>query len=785
MENKEDDEDIKKYMEKFEKEMEQAIKKEEPSKLEPDIPIKPPVTEKPEPKIEEKPVAPQIPPEITPAQKALQERIAKLKEEKEPLEKESIEKVEAPTIAPKEEGLSESQRLLQERIEKERLEKERLERERLEKERKEKEAAEKAEKERLEKEMAEKKQLEELSKKDRVISNNMLFIMPSWGDLLGYPTNGTYVGQDVAHVSSDIVIFFASNELAVKTDKGTNYYVFGLGYYYTKFELKHDVELSRGKYIRDKRLLTGLVLSDFVYDHLASSKNITLESDRDVIVAEKVIKIPVDLSSKTEGQVTFIKGALMRNVFIPNKEIILEILDIVKNPDNYNIEENGHMLLSAHRDYFNKIIVSEQMKGHLEGGYMNQTAGLEEITYGADELLNSTLSSVEKQKIKEGIYNLKNAYSTLEFDHSYLYSILENVSGKVTSDPPPASIQVSGNLGIKESVLYSAEDRISSFIEWPSQFPRNMKEEVEVKPTVVQPEVLPDVKVVDPSIPKDYGPVKDYREPAKEEEKFVLRIDKSEKVESKPLPMPPEGKDIEEIFLYLKYVIEEDFEMPSVGRAFGLARDILPTSFRIANPRYTWEMSKIENLYIKKPTLMGLPPKEKEELLETVNGWLELIEEEKRKEQERIEAEKKRLEAERLEKERLERERQEQERLAAEKRRLEEERKERERLEKIRIQQEQVRKQREQERIEAERQEQLRQQREEEERARKEQESLEREKEKLKQIKAEKKRQKKLLKKKRKAEKKREKQRKKIESQKAKEEAELEEITQEFESYDS
>ena len=41
-------------------------------------------------------------------------------------------------------------------------------------------------------------------------------------------------------------------------------------------ELQHDIELSRGKYIIDKRTLTGIVLSDFVYDHMASSKNITL-----------------------------------------------------------------------------------------------------------------------------------------------------------------------------------------------------------------------------------------------------------------------------------------------------------------------------------------------------------------------------------------------------------------------------------------------------------------------------------------------------------------------------
>ncbi|GAH86472.1 unnamed protein product, partial [marine sediment metagenome] len=52
---------------------------------------------------------------------------------------------------------------------------------------------------------------------------------------------------------------------------------------------------------------TGLILSDFVYDHMATSVNITLEDDNDVIIAEKVIKVPVDLSYKSENHKTFMR----------------------------------------------------------------------------------------------------------------------------------------------------------------------------------------------------------------------------------------------------------------------------------------------------------------------------------------------------------------------------------------------------------------------------------------------------------------------------------------------
>ncbi|GAH61646.1 unnamed protein product, partial [marine sediment metagenome] len=168
---------------------------------------------------------------------------------------------------------------------------------------------------------------------DKLITNNMLFIIPSWGVLLGYPTLGKYVSQDISRIHSDFVVFLTGIESSVGIEKGTLHFLFGLGYYYTKFELQH------GKYIIDKKQLTGLILSDFVYDHMATSKNITLESDRDVIISEKVIKVPIDLSNKSDTQKTFIKGTLMRNVFIPNKDIILDMMDEIRKPDTYLLDK--------------------------------------------------------------------------------------------------------------------------------------------------------------------------------------------------------------------------------------------------------------------------------------------------------------------------------------------------------------------------------------------------------------------------------------------------------------
>lgn len=108
----------------------------------------------------------------------------------------------------------------------------------------------------------------------RLISNNMLFIIPSWGDLLGYPTLGKYVHHYVSKIQSDLILFFSCLDSTLIIEKSTEFesepralhYLFGLGYYYTKFELQS------GRYITDNRQLTGLILSDFVYDHMATSK---------------------------------------------------------------------------------------------------------------------------------------------------------------------------------------------------------------------------------------------------------------------------------------------------------------------------------------------------------------------------------------------------------------------------------------------------------------------------------------------------------------------------------
>ncbi|MEJ2252415.1 MAG: hypothetical protein P8Y97_22480 [Candidatus Lokiarchaeota archaeon] len=251
---------------------------------------------------------------------------------------------------------------------------------------------------------------------NRLITNNMIFIIPSWGELLGYPHKlGLYMNTQVAKIQTDFVIFYSGVECALKTNYGLLYYLFGLGYYYTKFELLHTSELTSGKYITDSKILTGLILSDFVYDKLASSENLTLEDDPDVIIARNVIKVPIDVAYKDQNKQTLIKGAVMRNIFIPYKDIILGFMEKIRTLGNFNLNLKGHQILSTHPDYYNKILVSDKMNAYDPEGYMNSTAIIDEIRSGVDEILVDSFSPVELKEIDSTIDDLSTIYSTLEF----------------------------------------------------------------------------------------------------------------------------------------------------------------------------------------------------------------------------------------------------------------------------------------------------------------------------------------------------------------------------------
>ena len=644
--------------------------------------------------------------------------------------------------------------MVMEKINEEQWEKERIEKEKLEKER--------LEKERLEKERLEKERIEKQKMENKLFLNNSLFMIPSWGDLLGYPTLGMYAHHQVSRIVSDPVIFLTGYDYSIEIERGTLHYLFGLGSYFLKFELES------GKYITDNRILTGLILSDFAYDHMATSANVTLEDDEDVIIAEKVIKVPIDLSYKSENHKTFIKGVLMRNIFIPHKDIFLEMMETIRNGDSYQIAKDGHKLLSTHWNFYNQILVSDKMKEKSDLSYLDSAAGLNGIVFAADQQLKEILSPVNLTIIESKINSLKSIYSNLEFDPMYLFSILENASSMLSSDIASISPQqrkLTKKKSSKHSIFASAEDRSYAFASWPIQYKRKVKTEPMVPPEIAQHHTYlkqnstqsPDVKI---KVTPEYN-----------QEKFELNTLKSDRVEFKPLPNPP-AANIKQILLYLKKVIEEDYEMRSIGQSFEIARESMRQigiSSTSAQQTKIWEMSKYANIYLKKEPSFGLPAKEKQELIQKVDSWLFEIEEEERKERERLESI--RLEKERREREEKERMgRESRERARKERERLEREKKERERLKQEMAERERL------DKIKRKIQEEIRIEKERIERERVEIEAIEKEKLELDRLKQERKQKEKEAKQGAKRRKKLEKQKKKIEKKKQKEQERLENL---------
>ncbi|GAH21780.1 unnamed protein product, partial [marine sediment metagenome] len=80
----------------------------------------------------------------------------------------------------------------------------------------------------------------------------------------------------------------------------------------------------------------------------------------------------------------------------------------------------------------------------------------------------------------------------------------------------------------------------------------------------------------------------------------------------------PPKPDINEILIYLKKIIEENYEMRSIGQAFEISRESarkLGVSSTTLHQKKVWEMSKYANIYLKKEPGFALPIKEKSELI--------------------------------------------------------------------------------------------------------------------------------------------------------------------------
>lgn len=256
---------------------------------------------------------------------------------------------------------------------------------------------------------------------DQLNSKYSFLIIPSWTDLLGIPDLGTYLNQKVTKIHNDCVIFFTGVEYSLREERGNLFYLFGLGYYSLRFNLE-----GGGKPILDGKTLTGLILTDEIYNKMITSDQVSLGNELDIIISDKGIKFPVDLSDK--NNLESIKSALLSKVFLPYKDTILDFVQKIQDPNIYKVKDQGQKLLTTHWDNYNEIIVSKKMEMYPFDNYMKATAGLKGIYFGADQHLEKVLSPSNIEAINNNSIELKRFYSNVEFDSSYVYSIIENVS---------------------------------------------------------------------------------------------------------------------------------------------------------------------------------------------------------------------------------------------------------------------------------------------------------------------------------------------------------------------
>ena len=81
-------------------------------------------------------------------------------------------------------------------------------------------------------------------------------------------------------------------------------------------------------------------------------------------------------------------------------------------------------------------------------------------------------------------------------------------------------------------------------------------------------------------------------------------------------------RNVIDILSTLKTIVEEDYDVRSIGKAISIGRDYIKSL--VFHQNYLWEMSKLANIYQRAQLNKGLSSKERYELLEKIDGWIDL-----------------------------------------------------------------------------------------------------------------------------------------------------------------
>ena len=166
----------------------------------------------------------------------------------------------------------------------------------------------------------------------------------------------------------------------------------------------------------------------------------------------------------------------------------------------------------------------------------------------------------------------------------------------------------------KESIFISAEDKMNSFKDWPVQLKRQTKEQLE------KASIQEKSKLYQPEKPETLEKLT-VTKFVKKEEDFELRTMKRSFIPTKPLPYIPHENPLESL-VTLKEIVEENYDIQNIGRAFEIARNNIKKN--VLHINYLWELSKYANVYQRTEPNLGLSSKEKMELLIDIDNWIKI-----------------------------------------------------------------------------------------------------------------------------------------------------------------
>jgi len=204
-------------------------------------------------------------------------------------------------------------------------------------------------------------------------------------------------------------------------------------------------------------------------------------------------------------------------------------------------------------------------------------------------------------------------YSTIDFDPMHLYSLIEQANIWLKIKIPNLTTHSAPHLNEKrkkEVILQSGNKYIDVVVNWPEKFKRQTKKELEDAALVIKDKLYHPKTIEKTEIKREL-----------EREHFEPRFLERPTVKAKQLPQIP-MRNIIDILSILRTIVEEDYDIRSIGKAFSIGRDYIKSM--ILHQNFLWDMSKLANIYQRAQLNKGLSSKEKYELLEKIDNWIDM-----------------------------------------------------------------------------------------------------------------------------------------------------------------